>query len=527
MRTILVIFDSLNRNSLGCYGGRSGLTPNIDRFANRSVIFDRHYVGGLPCMPARRDMHTGRLTFLHRAWGPLEPFDNSYCRELGTKGVYTHLVTDHAHYFEDGGAGYATAFETWDFIRGQEGDPFRGVVNPDVKGLSQHYNSPQYPLEKIDPNRFTKACTDGVAWIRMQNCLNRTAIGKEPDFPMVQCHDRALDFVERNRSADNWFLQLECFDPHEPFTAPDRYRAQPRQAGDPVLDWPYYARVTERPDEVAEIQDNYAGLVRMCDDQFGRLLDLLDRHDMWQDTCVILTTDHGFLLGEHGWWAKNRMPYYEEISHIPLIVWHPAQVGRAGRRQAVTQTPDLMPTILGLHGAEVPPEVTARSLLPRLDRDDASPRSVIFGMFAGAVGITDGRYTYYLYPQNNQGVGFNEYTLAPQRMMGPFSVPELAATTLAPPFTFTKGLKVLRVPSLPNAKRPPNDQKGGLADAETVLFDLANDPRQSRPILDPEVTDRLKTAIAGHFAQHDAPPEIYALYGLEPMIGDTLNEADA
>ena len=69
MRTILVIFDSLNRNSLGCYGGRSGLTPNIDRFANRSVVFDRHYVGGLPCMPARRDMHTGRLTLLHRAWG--------------------------------------------------------------------------------------------------------------------------------------------------------------------------------------------------------------------------------------------------------------------------------------------------------------------------------------------------------------------------------------------------------------------------------------------------------------------------
>ena len=85
MRTILVIFDSLNRNSLGCYGGRSGLTPNIDRFANRSVVFDRHYVGGLPCMPARRDMHTGRLTFLHRAWGPLEPFDNSYCRELGQR----------------------------------------------------------------------------------------------------------------------------------------------------------------------------------------------------------------------------------------------------------------------------------------------------------------------------------------------------------------------------------------------------------------------------------------------------------
>lgn len=51
--------------------------PNFDRFARRAVTFDKHYVGSLPCMPARRDIHTGRLNFMHRSWGPLEPFDNS------------------------------------------------------------------------------------------------------------------------------------------------------------------------------------------------------------------------------------------------------------------------------------------------------------------------------------------------------------------------------------------------------------------------------------------------------------------
>ena len=78
MKTVFVLFDSLNRHILGCYGGRRIPTPNFDRLAARSVVHDKHYVGSLPCMSARRDLLTGRLTFLHRSWGPLEPFDNAF-----------------------------------------------------------------------------------------------------------------------------------------------------------------------------------------------------------------------------------------------------------------------------------------------------------------------------------------------------------------------------------------------------------------------------------------------------------------
>ena len=77
MRAIFVLFDSLNRTAMGCYGPTNVRTPNFDRFAKRAVTFDTHFVGSLPCMPARRDLHTGRLNFMHRSWGPLEPFDNS------------------------------------------------------------------------------------------------------------------------------------------------------------------------------------------------------------------------------------------------------------------------------------------------------------------------------------------------------------------------------------------------------------------------------------------------------------------
>ena len=77
MRALLLMFDSLNRHMLTPYGCTETLTPNFERLARRTVQFDTCYTGGLPCMPARRELHSGRYSFLHRDWGPLEPFDDS------------------------------------------------------------------------------------------------------------------------------------------------------------------------------------------------------------------------------------------------------------------------------------------------------------------------------------------------------------------------------------------------------------------------------------------------------------------
>jgi arylsulfatase A-like enzyme len=131
MKAVFVLFDSLNRNMLHCYGGSRIPTPNFDRLAARAACFDRHYVGSMPCMPARRDMLTGPLNFLHRSWGPLEPFDNSFPELLYRKaGVDSHLVTDHYHYFEDGGSSYHTRYDSYEFIRGQENDAWKAMVQP-------------------------------------------------------------------------------------------------------------------------------------------------------------------------------------------------------------------------------------------------------------------------------------------------------------------------------------------------------------------------------------------------------------
>src|SRR5690606_13001559 len=128
MRVIMVMFDSLNRRMLPPYGGDWTHMPNFARLAERTVTFDNCYIGSMPCMPARRDLHTGRHSFLHRSWGPLEPFDDSMPQVLRDNGIHSHLVTDHYHYFEDGGSTYHTRYSTWDFYRGQEGDPWIGQV---------------------------------------------------------------------------------------------------------------------------------------------------------------------------------------------------------------------------------------------------------------------------------------------------------------------------------------------------------------------------------------------------------------
>ena len=108
MKAIMVMFDSLNRHLLQSYGCDWTRTPNFLRLARQTTQFENAYVGSMPCMPARRELHTGRPNFLHRSWGPLEPFDDSMPELLKQAGICTHLVSDHQHYWEDGGATYHT-----------------------------------------------------------------------------------------------------------------------------------------------------------------------------------------------------------------------------------------------------------------------------------------------------------------------------------------------------------------------------------------------------------------------------------
>jgi arylsulfatase A-like enzyme len=501
MRLVYILFDSLNRLALNCYGGSAIATPAFDRLAARAVTFDNHYVGSLPCMPARRDLHTGRLNFLHRPWGPLEPFDNSFPQILAEQGVYSHLITDHYHYFEDGGVGFHGRYSSWDFIRGQEKDKWQAIVKPDIAALQETYH-PLVFNGQTGPNS------------NLPYVLSREATTTEATFPLVQCFDGALKFLDANRGAEDWVLHLECFDPHEPFFAAARFReGLETDYRGPVLDWPPYGRFDLSGEEGAELRANYLALVKMCDEYLGRLLDYFDAHDLWKDTALIVSTDHGLLLGEHEYWGKNRPPFFNEVTHIPLFIHDPRAPRPGGtRRSALTQTTDLMPTILHLFDAPVPPEVTGHSLIGVLADDRPVRQCAIYGQFGAAVNVTDGRYTYFRYPEGSEQQLYN-YTLMPVHMRSFFEPIELAGATLFGPFDFTKGCQVLRLPVVAQAKANMVSRYP-LLDAQTALYDLERDPGQLASQRIAEVEQRMIALMTREMMLHDAPAEAFARLGL-------------
>jgi len=505
MKVVFLLFDSLNRMALNCYGG-SVPTPNFDRLATRSIIFDNHYTGSLPCMPARRDHHTGRYGFFHASWGPLEPFDNSYGRLLRDKcDTYCHLVTDHFHYFEDGGLCYHNTFNTWVNIRGQEYDPWKPTLNADLAALRKKYDARHYNFD-----------ADKRSNHKLQHAVNREHFEAEADFPLPRCFDAAFEFLDAARGTDNWLLQLECFDPHEPFHVPDRFEREYDTGYDGlILDWPSYSRVSESDEEIAHIRAKYAGLVAMCDDYLGKLLDRFDEENLWEDTVLIATTDHGYLLSEHDWWAKTKMPQYQEISHIPLMIAHPEMAGKGGqRRNALTSAIDILPTLAELFGADFPPEIEGKSLIPLLENDGRGHETVLSGIFGGPLLISDGRYAFHYRPKWLDSTNLFEYRLLPMHMRGPFSIQELRHMELVEPFDFTKGVPILKVKARDDSKRVPNHDGDGFEDTDTRLYDLSVDPKEEHPFRDSDIEARLLASAVRTMKKHDAPPEMFKRFEL-------------
>lgn len=486
MKAIMVMFDTLNRRYLAPYGCDWVRTPNFSRLAEHGVTFDNSYVGSLPCMPARRDMLTGRYNFLHRSWGPIEPYDDVFPEILKEGGVYSHLVTDHQHYWEDGGATYHNRYNSYEFIRGQEGDAWKGLV--DASDLVGDATAPPSPLGR-------------------QDLVNRRYTRDEATFPLVKTFRRGIEFIETNRASDNWYVQVETFDPHEPFRAPDRFRAlYPDDYTGPSLDWPVYGPVTEGPEQVGHLRRQYASLVSMCDEYLGRILDVMDRHDLWKDTLLIVNTDHGFLLGEHGEWAKCVQPFYNEVAHTPLFVWDPRTGVTGERRKSLVQLIDIAPTVLEFFGLPIPGTVMGEPLTRTLLDDTPVRRTALFGMHGGHVNITDGRYVYMRGPQNPDNQPLNNYVLMPTHMRRRFGANELKQASLSAPFNFTKGIPLLRV---------PGTGAHACSNLETMLFDLEKDPGEEAPYRDQNVEAVLLEDMRAILKANDAPKDQFVRLGLD------------
>jgi len=492
VKTIMVMFDSLNRHMLPPYGCDWTHAPNFRRLAERTAVFDRSYVCSMPCMPARRDLHTGRPNFLHRAWGPIEPFDHSVPQMLKEAGVTTHLASDHYHYWEDGGATYHNRYGTWEFFRGQEGDAWRGQVQ-----------DPAMPANAY--GRHSKP--DAYA---RQDLVNRDAMRREAEQPQPQTFAAGLDFISRNASDDNWFLQIETFDPHEPFFSHRRYKDTYPYDHDALhFDWPYYRGIDEPPEAVRHLRYEYAALLSQCDAYLGDVLDLMDTLRLWDDTMLIVWTDHGFLLGEHDCWAKVWLPYYEEIAHTPFFVWDPRSGIQGERRESLVQPSiDLGPTILDLFGLEAPPEMLGKGLAGVIANDAPVREAALFGMHGAQVNVTDGRYVYMRAPVSEHNQPLYNYTLMPTTMRGFLPVEQLKRAEMHPPFSFTRGIPTMKIPT--------GAWHAGKRDVfQTRLWDVENDPEQTVPVEDPAAEAAMIDHMLRLMRECDAPQEQYTRLGLE------------
>jgi arylsulfatase A-like enzyme len=492
MKAVMLMFDSLNRGALPAWGGKQSL-PQFERLARQTARFSSSYICSMPCMPARRDFHTGRPSFLFRGWGPLEPFDFSVPGALKEAGIYTHFVTDHYHYWEHGGATYHTPYHTHRFIRGQEGDGWVGQVRPPTVPATLNFRN---------DDRNTR-----LGSLQREDWVNRQFLRRDEDFPMSQTISAGLDFLARNASEDNWFLHLETFDPHEPFVAPPDLREKYGIADVPVFDWPSYGRVTETPEEIELLRRNYAALVEYCDRQLGRVLDAFDRHGLWDDTMLIVWTDHGFLLGEHECLGKVWCPFYQEIANTPFFVWDPRSGAKDCVRNALVQPAiDIGPTLLRWFDQPIPDSVRGRDLQATVAEDAPVRDAAIFGCFGLDVNVTDGKHVYMRQPEDPTAPAFLD-TLMPTHMRSFFSKEQLNSFVEAAERPYTNGCIVPRyaLGSFPWAARDPGGHR---------LYDIQSDPGQSKALSDGALESRLCGLLVDEMRRQDAPDWQFKRLGL-------------
>lgn len=481
MRTIVVLMDTLRRDYLECYNSNTNcMNPNIREFAQDSCRFDNHFVGSMPCMPARRDIFTGRLNFLERSWGPIEIYDTTLPKVLFQEGnIRSHMITDHAHYFRIGGENYCQQFNTYEFFRGQESDPWVSLID--------------------DPWQPEKYFGD----VKRQYQCNRTRFKEEKDYSSVKCFDAAMQWIDNNKGAKDFFLMVETFDPHEPFDVPQEYLdLYNDDYTGPHFDLPIYHKIDEETDEAMEhLRRRYKALITMTDKHFGRFINKLKEANMYEDTLIILTTDHGYCFGEREYIGKSYMPAYNELANIPLLVHLPNQKGKGKAYKQITQNIDLMPTILDYQEINIPTSVVGKSLRTIIEEDKPIQEYALYGTYGCSVNIYDGQYTY-MRGGRDQSQCY-EYTTS--------------LTTIRNWLGKEKGENIEMGRFLPRTNMPmykvPSSPAALVKDTCFVntdhLFDLSCDYEQKKEINDPEIIKKMENLMIKAMKENEAPLEQY------------------
>jgi arylsulfatase A-like enzyme len=340
LNLIVIIADTFRWDYLHINGNERIRTPNLDALAAEGVYFESCYADGLPTIPARRVMHTGKSILPEKEkWHPLAEHDVTFAQILGKAGFTTGFIVDTYHHFKPG-MNFHRGFNSWEWIRGQETDPYRSGPRGSVK-------PEDYTPEHLLNDRFRQRITQYVL-----NTQERTG---EDDYFCARSCRAAARWLEQNKDNDGPFmLFIDMFDPHEPWDAPPRFQKMYRDKY-PRQRYIFGYGVDHkdvRQEDIPILIDLYSAEVSFTDYCIGRLIEQVKRLGLWDNTIIAFSTDHGTHLGEQGCIQKQAKLLNSCVARIPLIIRHPDKSPGGRRIAALTSHLDFMPTFLSLLGVE-------------------------------------------------------------------------------------------------------------------------------------------------------------------------------
>lgn len=351
----MIVIDSLRFDHVGCYGNDWIETPNIDRFAKNSVVFENAYPEGLFTLPFRTSLFTGNFTLNNRPWAYMTNFDVTLAELLDEYDYVSAFITDVYHYFKPTG-NFHRGFHSWQFIRGQEGDAYRSA--PHGKNI----------------NDYLKPEMHGTLVHRLldQYLRNTAHFQSEDDYFAARVFDEAIQWIETNAGHhEKFFLMVDCFDPHEPWDPPppfDTKYTDPNYNGPKLVQPKYGPTDWMTNDELDNVKGLYAGEVSFVDKRFGLFIDKLVELDLIEDSLVVVMSDHGHPHGDHGSILKTPQNLYSELIKIPLMVRFPDKRFAGKRIESLVQIVDIAPSILDIIGqTEETLVMQGQSFLPMIE----------------------------------------------------------------------------------------------------------------------------------------------------------------
>jgi arylsulfatase A-like enzyme len=374
MNVILIILDSLRKDHVGVYGNDKVKTPSLDDLAKESLRFTQPYPESIPTIPARRAIHTGLRTwpfrnwvppkgetFFPAGWQPIPEEQTTLSEILFGRGYNTLLVTDTQHLFK-ASMNFQRGFRVFDWMRGQERDKFRPTVTV-----------PQEQVDKLVVPGNDESMVDKVR----QYVANTRGRKTEEDWFAPRVFNRAAQFLEVQDRSKQFFLLIDCFDPHEPWDPPTRYVDAYDDGYDgpePIV--PNYSDASwigER--ELERMRNLYSAEVTMTDRWLGNFLDKVDSLGFTENTLLLVLSDHGVALGEHDATGKPFWALWPEMTDIPFFIRHPEGAGAGETSDFYASTHDVAPTVLGVLGIEPPQPMDGQDLSVILDGGAPEERS--------------------------------------------------------------------------------------------------------------------------------------------------------